>query len=467
MSFFQTSINERKEKGSGNTLTIFGPNRSSATITLGNTTIRPAIAAPKETPMIVGDTTITRKTVEPTTGGVRIVGDTTITPTVLAVAPKTIFPSTAGSRIMGETTISSTKDTTMTVCDTTITPTPTKNPTKTVCDTTITATSSASATETQISPVPTVTISRKNKDATGTKIKRSKARIESENATKLFESPIAVLSKLLEESPTPEPGDVSTTTDYCIENFSKTKSKDNGLEQRTTESSKDETKTDKVIEIIELAEEPDVAAQALGDKLVEMDTLVFGHDTLISQVSDTDVPVKGKTDSEKKEIEPHTILTCKPVGERSAHNKLFTDNKKSTSAITSTSARCSDSTERDEKNDRKKLKAKSPLRTDEPKVDIIKINLDELNRDMRDLVTRDTPERMAKRQKTADSRQTPTCYDEIKNKFKDIETSVSDRKLNTEQIVNSLKRNNIDVKMKECEEIVTKKFKGSLLDSLF
>ncbi|CAH0579021.1 unnamed protein product [Chrysodeixis includens] len=39
--------------------------------------------------------------------------------------------------------------------------------------------------------------------------------------------------------------------------------------------------------------------------------------------------------------------------------------------------------------------------------------------------------------------------------------------MNTKQVTNNLKRNNIDDKIKECEAKVAKKFKGSFLDSLF
>ncbi|KAJ8727918.1 hypothetical protein PYW08_016303 [Mythimna loreyi] len=421
--------------------TVFGPNRSSSMV-LGNTTIRLSMPAPKEVPMVVGDTLITRTKVDPGLGTSRMVGDTTITSTSTP-------PSTSGFKTNRETNISPNTDYIMSVCDTSIT-----------------ASNSASTSFTPTKPVPTVIISKKNKDATGTKIKRSKPKIEPEIfPPKLFESPMAVLAKLLEESPKTEPGEEGNDRlDYCIENFNKINGKDNGLELSNMERIKEEIKTEKLIEITELDEKPDGELHIASDKLVEMDTLVFGHDTLISQVTDNDVAGKGKnTETDKKEIEPHTILTCKPVGERT-HNKLFTDNKKSTSSITyKSSARCSEN-ERDEKNDRKKLKCKS-LRSEE--TEVIEIDLDELNREMRALVTRDRPERLAKRQKT-DSYETTTCFDESKYKFNghNKEFSYSSNKI-TEQIINSLKRNNIDVQMKECEETVSKKFKGSLLDRLF
>ncbi|KAJ8730327.1 hypothetical protein PYW07_017365 [Mythimna separata] len=439
-----SSSDEDNEPECTTVSTYFSAGRNSSVV-LGNTTIR---LAPKVTPMVVGDTTITRATVDPGLGTSRMIGDTTITSTCVA-STSTAFKTVREPRITPST------DYDMSVCDTSITatnlPPPTSTPTK--------------------APPPTVMISRKNKDATGTKIKRSKPRIDSEHTpTKLFESPIAVLAKLLEESPSDPGEDGSNRIDYCIENFSKMNGNDNGLTQSNMESIKDEIKTDKIIEIIELTEKPDLASQDLGDKLVEMDTLVFGHDTLISQVIEDDAPGKGKnTATDKKEIEPHTILTCKPVAERTTHKRSFTDNKSSTSPIAYKNANPPENTEK--RNGRKRIKGRSWVSSDESDEDVIEIDLDELNRDMRALVTRDKPDRVTKRQKTADNNynnQTPTP-EGIKDKFNghNKETSYVGNKI-TEQIVNSLKRNNIDVQMKECEQTGSKKkLKGSLLDRLF
>ena len=415
------------------TLAVFGPNSSHTTAvedtpqlpfrTVGNTTIRPTGACSKLPSYIYGDTIVTPTTVgSSATASTFNVGDTTVTAKIVDSQPDCVF----------------------TVGDTTITP-----PTVAVPPTP--------------APVPTVTISKKNKDATGTKIKRSKARIEAENANNLLEAaaPIAVLSKLLDEPPKcKDDGTFDSNVDFSIENY---KIKDNGQAPNGTDSSK--AKTDEPIQIIEIDDDNEASTQTSGSKLVEMDTLVFGHDTLISKVTD-EISAKGITLSDKKETEPHTILTCKPVGESSTHN-TFTANSKSTSTVTAkTSSRCSD-TERDDKNDRKMLKIKSKVSTDKPEVDIIKINLDDLNREMRELGTKDKPEPLAKRQKTMHSSETVTCeIIKIVNE-RSTQSSVAGARVSTEQAGNSLKRNNIDAKMKECENTVSKKFKGSLLDSLF
>ncbi|KAF9407419.1 hypothetical protein HW555_012547 [Spodoptera exigua] len=308
-------------------------------------------------------------------------------------------------------------------------------------------------------PTPTVIITKKNKDATGTKIKRSKTKIDADTANKPYEPILPIttsITKVVSETPkTFETFD--TNEDFSIENY-KRKSKDNIVNN------------DKPIQIIEIDNRCDMksyyeqgAESKSADKLEEMDTLVFGHDTFISKVSDHYKP--GHAASDKKETEPHTILTCKPIGEQSTH-KLYTDNKICSSTVTSSSRKIYDPShhdpERDKKNDRASLLARD--------VDTAKVNLEELNKEMRDLGTRDNPDKVSKRQKTDSAPKSVITFEQYKTKSSLSNTQVSASGIlgsGTEQVTNSLKRNNIDDKMKECEEKVSKKFKGSFLDSLF
>lgn len=301
-------------------------------------------------------------------------------------------------------------------------------------------------------PAPTVTITKKNKDATGTKIKRSKTRIDAEATNKPYEPVLPIttsITKVIAES-SKNYDAFDCNEDFSIENY-----------KRKTKDSADVNK-DKPIQIIEIDNRCDMRAESKStDKLEEMDTLVFGHDTFISKVSDHYKP--GHTSSDKKETEPHTILTCKPIGEPSTH-KLYTDNKTCSSTVTSSSRKVYEAAhsdpERDKKNDRTSLSARD--------VDTARVNLEELNKEMRDLGTRDNPDKVVKRQKIDSAPKTVITFEQYKAKssLSNKQASGSGTK-GTEQVTNSLKRNNIDDKLKECEEKVSKKFKGSFLDSLF
>uniref|UniRef100_A0A2A4JK28 Uncharacterized protein n=1 Tax=Heliothis virescens TaxID=7102 RepID=A0A2A4JK28_HELVI len=306
----------------------------------------------------------------------------------------------------------------------------------------VTPTSTTTNTTSTTTLAPSPTVSKKNKDATGTKIKRSK-KSTNPSTTSIPQTPPTTVANT--EKDTSKVSEIfDSNEDFSIENY-KRKSKDTPIEIIEIDNMSSQKE-------LNLYYEPDSVPKCT-QKLEEMDTLVFGHDTLISKVTS----ICKSTSSDKKDTEPHTILTCKPIGEPSSckTDKCTSTSKKSYEVH-------SESTEREKKNDKKVISGNSKS----PKlacIDSTKMNLDELNKEISDLGKSD---HNAKRHKMTEVTITSVNKNEIKVKPKEVnKTSVPATV--TEQVANSLKRNNIEDKMKECEEKLSKKFKGSFLDSLF